>query len=203
MTIGTRIRRSAAREDGFTMIVAIMALFISSLLVAAVFVGASGDVSLTRANTNQKEAYYAAMAGISAYKYQLNANTTYWQKCPSIAEGNVPGSTEAGATEETYKVKTLPATGKHRKRMPVQRSSPRSSKPRGRPAAPSEIESTGISGKGTNDEVKRSLVATFTHPGYLNYVYLSNFEEADPETSGGSEAECEFYRKEREAKHLT
>ena len=48
----------------------------------------------------------------------------------------------------------------------------------------------------------RSLVATFKHAGYLNYVYLSNFEEADPETRGGSDTECEYYRKEREAKGL-
>jgi hypothetical protein len=201
MTAKTRIRRAAAREDGFTMIVAIMALFISSLLVAAVFVGVSGDVTLTRASTSQKEAYYAAMAGISAYKYELSANTSYWKTCPSIAEGKVPSSTEASSTQETYKVKTLPATGSTEseclsgKQSAILEAS-------GSAVGTFRIESTGIYGKGTPNEAKRSLVATFTHPGYLNYVYLSNFEEADPETRGGSEAQCEFYREEREEKGL-
>jgi type II secretory pathway pseudopilin PulG len=202
MTFGTRIRRAAGREDGFTMIVAIMVMLVSSLLVAAAFVSASGDVTLTRANTNQKEAYYAAMAGISAYKYQLNANPSYWQTCPSIP---VATSTEKefavpGASEEKYKVKTVPATGSTEcvagKLATIAETS-------GSAAGTFRIESTGIYGKGTKNEAKRSLVATFTHPGYLNYVYLSNFEEADPETTGKSETECEFYRKEREAKKLT
>jgi Tfp pilus assembly protein PilX len=199
MTIGTLIRRSARREDGFTMIVAIMVLFVSSLLVAAVFVGVQGDVSLTRADTNQKNAYYAAMAGISAYKYQLNANPTYWQKCPSIAKGQVPGSAGAGVTEETYKVKTLPATG-HTESECLSNGATAVLESSGSASGTFRIESTGIAAKGTKDEVKRSLVATFTHPGYLNYVYLSNFEEADPETRGKSEAECEFYHPEREAR---
>ncbi len=201
MTIRPRIRRIAAREDGFTMIVAIMALFISSLLVAAAFVGASGDVTLTRASTSQKEAYYAAMAGISEYKYQLSANTSYWKTCPSVSTGTVPAPAGGSSTQETYKVKTLPATGSTEseclsgKQSAILEAS-------GSAVGTFRIESTGIYGKGTPNEVKRSLVATFTHPGYLNYVYLSNFEEADPETRGGSESECEFYREEREAKGL-
>jgi type II secretory pathway pseudopilin PulG len=201
MSIRTRFRRSAAREDGFTMIVAIMVLAVSSLLVAAVFVGAQGDVALTRANTSQKEAYYSAMAGISAYKYQLGANPSYWKACPSISTGTVPTPTGGSSTQETYKVKTLPATGSTEseclsgKQSAILEAS-------GSAVGTFRIESTGIYGKGTPNEAKRSLVATFTHPGYLNYVYLSNFEEADPETRGGSESECEFYHEEREAQGL-
>ena len=109
MITWARIRRSAMRESGITMIIAILVLFISSLLVAAAFVAANGDVKLTRANTNEKKAYHAAMAGISAYKYQLNAEPRYWLKCPSIpasGEDTIPK-----ATEEKYKVKTLPSEG--------------------------------------------------------------------------------------------
>jgi type II secretory pathway pseudopilin PulG len=201
MSIRTRIHRAASREDGFTMIVAIMVLAVSSLLVAAVFVGAQGDVALTRANTSQKEAYYAAMAGISAYKYQLSANTSYWKACPSISTGTVPTPTGGSSTQETYKVKTLPTTGSTEseclsgKQSAILEAS-------GSAVGTFRIESTGIYGKGTSQEAKRSLVATFTHPGYLNYVYLSNFEEADPETRGGSTATCEVYHEERVAKGL-
>ena len=197
MMTWARIRRSATREGGITMIIAILVLFISSLLVAAAFVAANGDVKLTRANTNEKKAYYAAMAGISAYKYELNAEPRYWLKCPSIpasgGESAIPK-----ATEEKYKVKTLPSEGHSTCEENKQNSIINTS---GSAAGAFEIESTGIYGTGAN-KVTRSLVATFKHAGYLNYVYLSNFEEADPETRGGSDTECEYYRKEREAKGL-
>ena len=189
MITWARIRRSAMREGGITMIVAILVLFISSLLVAAAFVAANGNVKLTRDNTNEKKAYYAAMAGISAYKYELNAEPRYWLKCPSI-----PATTIPKATEETYKVKTLPAEGHSTCEENKQNSIINTS---GSADGAFEIESTGIYGTGAN-KVTRSLVATFKHAGYLNYVYLSNFEEADPETRGKSEAECEYYHEERE-----
>jgi Tfp pilus assembly protein PilX len=96
--------RSACREDGFTMIVAILVMFITSLLVAGAFVAANGDIKLTRTDTSQKQAYYAAMAGVARYKYQLNAEPSSWIKCPSYSH------TVTGASEETYIVKTLPAS---------------------------------------------------------------------------------------------
>ena len=190
MTIPTHLRRSAAREDGFTMIVAIMVMFISSLLVAAAFVSADGDITLTSNNTNQKKAYYAAMAGISAYKYNVKAEGKYWESCPSI-----PETTVTGATEEKYKVRTVPSEKHTVEECEKAKESKKISaiiETSGSASGTFRIESTGESGG-----VKRSLVATFTHPGYLNYVYLSNFEEADPEVTGKEEKQCEIYHEER------
>ena len=45
--------RSLREEDGFTLIFAIMIMFISLLLVAGVFVAADGDIKLTSTSTNQ------------------------------------------------------------------------------------------------------------------------------------------------------
>ncbi len=198
MTTWTHIRRSATREDGFTLIVAILVLFIASLLVTAVFVSTGGDVKLTRTDTSQKQAYYAAMAGISAYKYELNTSANYWKTCPSIAETAV-----AGAGEEKYKVKTLPAEST---------SSTESQCKEGRQSAILEtsgsaigtfrIESTGIYGTGAN-RVTRSLIATFTHPGFLDYVYLTNYEVLDPAAQEPEPIHCEHYYKERVANGWT
>ncbi len=202
MTSWEHIRRSASREEGITLVVAILVMFIASLLVTAAFISATGDVKLTRTATNQKKAYYAAMAGLSAYKYNLQTSPNYWLTCPSISE-----TTVTGATEEKYKVKTLPSSKWEKEGEGHTNTTCASNKQSsiietsGSASGTFRIESTGIYGTGTN-RVTRSLVATFSHPGYLNYVYLSNFEEADPETRGQSEAECEFYHEEREAKGL-
>lgn len=204
-TIWTHIRRSAAREDGLTLIVAITVMFIASLLLTAAFVSAGGDITLTSQNTNQKKAYYAAMAGISAYKYDLQTNPNYWLTCPSIPE-TTSGKTEVavpGASEEKYKVRTVPSSKWEKEGHSACESGKQSSiiETSGSASGTFRIESTGIYGTGAN-RVTRSLVATFSHPGYLNYVYLSNFEEADPEVRGKEEKPCEVYHEEREKEGL-
>jgi hypothetical protein len=202
MTISTHLRQSATREDGFTMIVAILVMFIASLLVAAAFVSTDGDIKLTSTNTNQKKAYYAAMAGISAYKYDLQTSSNYWLSCPSIPEAT-SGATEVtvpGATEEKYKVRTVPSE-KHSESECKSGKQSAIIETSGSASGTFRIESTGIYGTGAN-KVTRSLVATFSHPGYLNYVYLSNFEEADPEVRGKEEKPCEVYHEERVEKGL-
>jgi Tfp pilus assembly protein PilX len=195
------LRRLSRDEHGFTMIVALLALVVGGLLAAAALVAATQDISLTSTNINQQKAYSAALAGINEYKYKLSAEPNYWTTCPEPPEATV-----TGAAEETYKVKTLPSTAWTAKGNTKCESGKQLSIIETADSASGtfRIESTGkISGsKCGAKECERSIVATFTHPGYLNYVYLSNFEEADPETTGKSEAECEFYHEEREEKGL-
>jgi hypothetical protein len=66
------------------------------------------------------------------------------------------------------------------------------------------IESTGIS-PGTCEGGKsctRSIVATFTHPGFINYVFVSNYELADPGTLEPEPKDCEHWYKERQEKNI-
>ena len=105
------IFRSASREDGFTMIIALGVMFVTSLLLAVVFVAANGDIGLTRTDTAQKKAYYAALAGISTYKYHLASESNYWKKCPTIANANEEAVNVAGTADEKYKVVTLHSEG--------------------------------------------------------------------------------------------
>jgi hypothetical protein len=60
------------------------------------------------------------------------------------------------------------------------------------------IESTGTSGG-----AKRSIVATFAHPGFTNYVYFSNYEVEDPTTFEPEPVNCEHYYKYRVEHKLT
>ncbi len=63
------------------MIVDLAVMVIASLLMAAAFVAANGDIHLTQTDTNGKKAYYAAQAGISQYVYHLNQDINYWTYC--------------------------------------------------------------------------------------------------------------------------
>ncbi len=191
-----RLRRRARDERGFTMIIALMVMFITSLIVAAIFIATNDDVRLTKTDTEQKKAYYAALAGISAYKYHLNKEPNYWSSCPAIEKTAVPQT-----SDESYAVKTLHSTGyteaqcKEKKQYAIIEGSSSSA------SGTFRIESTGTSGNET-----RTLVATFDHPGFLNYVYFTRYEVEDPADFPASEAlptaECEqFYATRKTTKY--
>ena len=63
------------------MILALGVMFVTSLLLVAAFTAANGDVHLARQDTTQKQAYYAALAGVQEYVYDLQSNPDYWETC--------------------------------------------------------------------------------------------------------------------------
>jgi type II secretory pathway pseudopilin PulG len=184
------IRSTARREDGFTLIFALIVLFIGGLLVAGAFAAVNGDVDVTRRDTSQKKAYYAALAGIEQYKARLNNSEKYWFTCPKGTNVKLTGT-----TDETYSYKTLPATGHTSCEAKNQLSVIEGP---GAASGTFRIESTGTSGG-----AKRSIVATFAHPGFTNYVYFSNYEVEDPTTFEPEPANCEHYYKYRVEHKLT
>jgi hypothetical protein len=194
----TRLRLIHRREEGFTMIAAIMILFVTSLLVTVTLVSAGGDIALTHNSTNQKKAYYAAMAGLSAYKYNLNTSSksTYWTTCPSIKETEVTKT-----PDEHYSVVTLPSEG-HSQKECEEGKQAAIIEGNGSAIGTFRIEATGTAGTGS-EKATRKLVATFSHPGFLNYVYLTNYEVLDPAARDPEPVHCEHYYKERVANGWT
>ena len=91
-------------ERGFTLIIALGVMFVTSLLLVAAFTVANGEISTTRRDTTNKQAYYAALAGLQEYEYRLQANPDYWQTC----EG--PKNTVPEEKSESYEVEVLPAS---------------------------------------------------------------------------------------------
>lgn len=170
------------------MIFAVMVLFIATLLVAGAFAAVEGDVKLTRTNTARDKAYYAAEAGLQVFLYNLNTENSYWEKCAHPEKVAVPG-----ASEETYSYETLPSSTTVGKKCEA-----------GKPATIVEssnsatgtfrVKATGEATNGTVANAKRTIVATFQHPGFLNYVFLSVYEVEDPSTTGATQVNCEkFY----------
>ncbi len=180
-------------QDGFTMIIAVGVMLIAGLLVVAAFTAANGDIQLSHDDTIQKQAVYAALAGIQEYQYKLEKEPNYWQTC------NTPSSVVPEAKFEHYEIKLLAANGKE---------ACSTSKPfetmiesSGQAANTFRIESIGCAGKSemtvcptkhsTAVQV-RKLVASFKATGFLQFVYFTRYEDEDP-TLYEPTANCETY----------
>jgi hypothetical protein len=179
------------------MIVTLAVMFTTSLLMAAAFAAANGDIHLTQTDTNAKKAYYAAQAGISDYIFHLNKNVNYWTYCTGgpAAENhalNQAGSTTnrvavPGASEEEYAIGLLPASTNTEAEPKCNSASPISSMIEGgsKFGGTFRIESTGFSGS-----QKRTIVATFAHDSFLNFIYYTKYETSDPVTYTPPEPSC-------------
>jgi Tfp pilus assembly protein PilE len=189
----------AAAEHGFTMIVTLIVLLISSLLMAAAFAAATGDVHLTRNDTYAKKAYYAAQAGVSNYAFHLNADFNYWTYCKAAGNealnlyGETPLKTRAvpGSTDEKYAIQLLPATTAPENDKKCDVNNPVATMIESGTANTGtfRIESTGYSG-----HEKRTILATFAHTSFLNYLYYTQYETLDPVTYSPARYQCEAYR---------
>jgi Tfp pilus assembly protein PilX len=193
MSIRTQPTPPLRSEGGFTMLVALGVMLVTSLLLIAAFTAANGDIRLSRVDTTQKQAYFAALAGVQEYEYQLQANPNYWQTC-ATPQAAVPQESAA-----RYEVKLLPANGA----SACSTSSPFGSmiESTGAAANTFRIESVGCAGKSgvttcqgqpTSIVSKRTVVASFKVEGFLNYVFFTQYEHEDP-AAHGSSANCERY----------
>ncbi len=192
-------RRSIAAQDGFTLIMALGIMFIAALLMAVAFKAATSDVRLSHDDATQKQAYYAALAGIQEYEYHLQANPDYWQTC---ATPNGSLKEEGKKEEEHYEITLLPASTAPSGTKECSTSNPTGTMIQSKGAAANtfRIESIGTWGKpGVSGYDQRKLIATFHVVGFLNYIYFTEFEVEDPEISEpeGS-SECAHLKSERE-----
>jgi len=188
------------RQDGFTMVAAMVTMLIASVLVAAALSAASDDAGLAQNDLNQKQAFLAARAGISDFQFHLNQDPNYWSYCtnvPSPSAVNQAGSTTnrmtmPGNSGATYAIELLPATGQSQ----CLTSSPVTSmvEQTGSAAGTFRIRSTGYS-----HGVQRSIVATFRRKSFLDFVYYTKYETLDPSAYQSASdrtaaaAQCDVY----------
>jgi type II secretory pathway pseudopilin PulG len=76
------------RQDGFTLILALLVLLITALMLVAAFTAANGEIHLTSTDTAQKKAFYAAEAGLEDYEYQLTQDGNYLTYCTTPPAAN-------------------------------------------------------------------------------------------------------------------
>lgn len=198
MRIATHLHKLDARarsESGFTMIIALGVMLVTSLLLVAGYTAVNGDSKLSRNEIIAKQAYYASVAGVQEYEYKLQSNPDYWQTCET-PEKNLPQ--EKVELETAYKghyvIKLLPASSAPSGTTECSTANPFGTmiEREGANANTFRIESIGYAGGD-----KHSLISTFHVIGFLNYVYFTQYEVEDPSLDGDSVTQCEKYYAER------
>lgn len=198
-------QKRLSQQSGFTLIVTLGVLLVTSLLLAAAFEASRGDVQLSHRSTVQKQAYYAALAGVQEFEYRLQANPNYWETCPTL-ERTVNPEPKAGeehtAVKESYTIELLPASTAPKGTKACSASNPFGTtiQSSGAEANTFRIEAIGAAGNNavSSSYATRSVVATFHVVGFLNYIYFTQYEDGDPSLYGGPPEECENYRATRE-----
>lgn len=193
-----RWRRRLADERGFTMVVTMGVLMVSSLLLVATFTATGGDTTAVRKDLDQKKAYYAAQAAVSNYVFHLNQDVNYWEYCYTSANqhgGSVPsGGPSApanrvpvpGSTDESYS--WVPLAASTAPAPPT--CNPASPVPTMLEAGTAANGTFRIQATGYSRDVSRTIVATFRRKGFLNYVYYTKYETLDPATYTPARPEC-------------
>jgi hypothetical protein len=187
------IRRRLAAEGGFTMVVALGVLMVTSLLIGAVYVAVDGGVQQSQRDLNGQRAYYAARAGENAFLYQLNQNPNFWSTCSNDYQPTptaVPGSSTGGmysfvpVYNSGYNNSTCTTANAISALIDTNTGSLR-------------IEFTGYSGppnaSGT-PSVQRTLVASFRKPSPLDFLWYTDHEMEDPELNSNCTGEKYYYQ---------
>jgi Tfp pilus assembly protein PilX len=191
-----RLARVRREEHGFAMLPVIVALMVSSLLVVAAVSSATGDLPVARKSQDRKLALSAAEAGLNYYQYRLNRDPDYWTKCDQNAVAENSAVSLAGAnprrwrtvsgTNSSYAIELVPA--------------PTRTCTVGDQTSMLDGGTFKVRVTGRANGQYRTLLATFRRAGFLDFVYLTNFETLDPDadtSSGSTVATCSQVRSAR------
>ncbi|MDA0166448.1 hypothetical protein OM076_39655 [Solirubrobacter ginsenosidimutans] len=180
---------NARAERGFSMFIVIMAMFVTSMFVAAAFAAANGDLPVSGVAVQRKSTYAAAEAGLNFYLNRLQVDPDYWTKC---ASGPAPNGSELnpvnqlwdgsgadprrwrtipGATDQ-YTIELIPAPGYTSCDTTKQQSFVDLD------TGTFKIKATGRTSSTATRT--RSIIATFRRDSFLNFVYFTNYENRDP-----------------------
>ena len=177
----SRLRDRLSSEDGFTIIIALGVLVVTSLLAAAAYAAVQADAPLAQRDLSGKRAYYAARAGLNEFLYELNQNPKLWETCPQqptktpIAPSSVTGP--AGSTEY-YTYKYVPANG-YADCTPADQNGDPISELIDADTQTFQMLFTGYAG---SPEVSRGLIASFRKDTPLDYLWFTIYETLDPAT---------------------
>jgi hypothetical protein len=180
------------------MLVALGVMFVTALLMVAAFQAADGDIHLTQRDSAQKQAYYAALAGVQEYEYRLQANPDYWETCEAPSKEIQETS---GKENEHYEIKLLVASTAPKGTTECSKTNPYGTmiQATGAEANTFRIDSIGTAGKpGTTGYETREIVATYRVVGFLDYAYFTQYEDEDPSFVPSEPKWCgEDYRPKR------
>jgi hypothetical protein len=179
-------------ERGFSMYIVIMAMFVTSMFVAAGFAAAQGGLSLSVENSNRKYSYNSAEAGLGYYLKELKENPDVWTQCDGVA---APNATEkspinqqwdgAGADPRVWR--KLPGVNAEYTIEVLHQPSFTQCDPTKQESVVDMSSGTfrlRFTGRArTTRAPKRSIIVTFKRVGFLKFVYFTDQENRDPQAS--------------------
>lgn len=201
-TLRARFAALRTAEDGYTMVAAVGAVALISVLAAGALAASNGDINLVQRDLDRKRAYAAAQAGIGDYSFHLNNDNGYWADCvPDESEDhavNQEGSTAnrrklVGGGE--YAIELLPANGADE--CNPSEPGPTMLEQEGTLAGSFRVRSTGFAG-----DVRLSIVATYKRTSLLDFIYFTQLETSDPvtytdpDTIAHAKVQCIKFRRE-------
>lgn len=202
-------RVDPSSEHGVAMLVVLMALVAGSMLGVVALSAAGADLPFAKASQDRKQAYAAAEAGMAYYMYQLSLDNDYWTRCdqvppPSTTEPSPVNQMWDGVGTDPRRWRTLSGTKSEYTIELIPEA--------GSTCTPGTADSTMIdrsSGtfrvrvSGRSDGITRTLVNTLRRRAFLDYIYFTDYETADPITyanatdRANAEAQCVKPRDDR------
>ena len=167
------------------MIIAITVVMLMTLIPLAIFTQAVQQLPLARHDQDHESALAAAEAGVDDYLNRLAQNQNYW----TYNAANPPPDGNQAFTSWV----TVPGSEHQRRVLPLQRRTRR--RPR-RPAsctsrrrASARKPTLGCTSAGVIRTVKVGL----RRQGFLDYLWLTDYEITDPALSGANATTCKFH----------
>jgi hypothetical protein len=193
----TPTRPDLRAQSGFSMFLVIMAMFLTSMFIAAAFAAANGDLPVSGDSKNRKSTYAAAEAGLNFYLNHLQQDNDYWTLCDQVP---APNATEVNPVNQEWdgisdrRWRTIPgATAQYT--IEVLHNSPYTKCETDPSKQASVIDlSTGtfkirVTGRPTPTSTqRRAIIASFRRKGFLNFIYFTDFETLDPQALATSSA---------------
>ena len=184
MHLMSRLREiRLACERGFTTVTLMGVLMVGGLLVVAGFAAVNPDISLSREDQDQKQAYGAAESGLQWYLNALSKDNNYYLKCTAVPP---PNATEAAPVNEVwtgvgtrkwrklpgekaeYTIELMPAPGKAACSIPDQYS------------MVDQYGNMRLRVTGRSRGEYRTVIATMRRRNFIDFIYFTDFETLDP-----------------------
>lgn len=188
-----RLRRFR-NEEGFTMVNVLIVMTAVMGISVGAFAATGSDLRIGVFDRSSKQAYAAAEAGVADYLSKVNGDNAYWRQCAHVNTPAVPayiGQELAVGAADTrvwrsvpnsnaeYTIELLPAKANGPTVTACDPNNANGTMLDGKTGA-FQIRATGRVRASGRTEGKRSLIATFKRTSFLEFLYFTDYETADP-----------------------
>jgi Tfp pilus assembly protein PilX len=183
-------------QQGFTTVTLMGTLMVGGLLVAATFTAVQPDIAFTKKDEDTKQAYGAAESGLNYYLNRLGQDNSYYTHCanvqsPSLNAVNLQWATGAadprlwqtiqGSTAQyTVELLALQNSSVAGTEQCVENDGTSMVDPK---TGTFRIRATGRVRAPTVNQpnpAKRSIIATLRRKSFIDFLWFTQFETADP-----------------------